>query len=349
MTLDPGTGPQLRPLGVGERVDAAVKLYRSSLRRLLPALSAVALLVAAIDAALQWWRADTIVGAPVFIVRNTLTNQTIVHWNVVDQVFGTLVFTEIVALLLAVPPRAIAYRFYADAYLDRQATPSEIRSAGLRRTGSVLWVVFLIYLVFIAGWGLIFGLAAAAASGGHGSGALIGLALLAFAIFGTWWAIANRLAVPCVMLEGLRGWAALRRSRQLVKGSWWSVFWTIVLAWLLVIVASIVFNLVGNLLAGIAIRSSDVGPHAFVVSLIAQLLNLFLIVPFLCSVATVVTVDMRVRKEGLDLSLLVAGAGGAPGGTPPSEPPFGQLPPPPPSGAPQWPLPPPAGPTDPTS
>jgi len=52
------------------------------------------------------------------------------------------------------------------------------------------------------------------------------------------------LIVPVIVLEGVGAFAAFDRSRQLVRGHGWQVFGTLVLVFILLIVASIVLGLI---------------------------------------------------------------------------------------------------------
>src|ERR1019366_6575527 len=108
------------------------------------------------------------------------------------------------------------------------------------------------------------------------------------------------------------GVAALRRAWALVRGTWWSVFGTVLLAWVLVLIVTLVLNAILGVIVGAIVPSSHPGLHAFALGSIEGLGAVLVFSPFTCAIATVLTVDMRVRKEGLDLELLTDGhAGGA--------------------------------------
>jgi hypothetical protein len=117
-------------------------------------------------------------------------------------------------------------------------------------------------------------------------------------------------------MEGVHGPAAVRRSVTLVRGAWWSVFGTVLLWELLFVIVAEVANGIIRVLADLAIPAADVGWRAFVTSFSGQVLAILVFIPLACSIATVLTVDLRVRKEGLDLAMLSEGlAGGAPATT----------------------------------
>jgi len=132
-----------------------------------------------------------------------------------------------------------------------------------------------------------------------------------------------------------------------VRGAWWQTFGTVLLAVLLGGILTLVANALVAALAGVVVSSSQLGERAFIVTGFEQLVSIVAVVPFTCAISTVIAVDLRVRKEGLDLELLTGTTGGtapelgflprpraqlAPGATPPSWPPA--APPPPPAAPP---------------
>jgi len=102
-------------------------------------------------------------------------------------------------------------------------------------------------------------------------------------------------AVEGIMIEDRRLLAALGRSRELVKGSWWRVF-SIGIAFVLIIL-------------GLSIGAS-------IPSVILSIAAGILIFPVALIGRTVVYFDLRVRKEGYNLDVLSSEIGSQPGPTP---------------------------------
>jgi hypothetical protein len=334
----------LRPLGVGERIDAGIKLYVRSFRSLAPALLVIAVPVALIDGALSAWSATTIASRP-FLVRN-LDGSVSVHPSALYGVVGSTVITVVVLWLLWIPGKAVAYRAFGDVYLGRPTAWRAVLGAGLRRVGSLLWIDLLV-LGTLLGALLCFGVIAVALAPLHALGVLLGTpSFLLLVVFYVWWSVSCRAVGPTLMMEDVRGPGALRRSLALVRGSWWSVFGTVLLSGLLFVIVSEVANGIVRVLASLGVPASDAGLRAFATTLAGELLEVVVFIPLTCAIATVLTVDMRVRKEGLDLAMLSEGLDGAsrtgaydflpkprmvvvPGHPPPAWPP-----PPPPAAAP---------------
>jgi len=346
----PGSPPGatlLRPLGVGERLDAGIKLYLRSFRTLAPALLAVAIPVALIDGALSAWSATTITSIRNFVVRNP-DGSVSLHPSVFYGAIGSFAISYVVLIVLWVPGKAIAYRTFGDVYLGKPTAWRGELASGLRRFGSLLWIDLVILLTFVL-CGVAAALAVLALAPLHALGILLATpTFLLFVVFSIWWSTSCKGVGPTLMMEDERGVAAVRRSIALMRGSWWSAFATLLLGWLLYEIVGFVVNAIIGVLTTLAVPAGDLGLHAFIQTTAEQLAAIIVFIPFLCSVATVLTVDMRVRKEGLDLAMLSEGlAGATPGGTydflpkprltfQPGQPPP-TWPPPPPT----WPPPPP--------
>ena len=130
----------------------------------------------------------------------------------------------------------------------------------------------------------------------------LGMLLLVFMVYWTF-------AVPVIIVEGRTAIEALKRSLNLVRGSWWRVFAISLVVGLvtvgLAIVASMPFVLAEALAGLIGLESMGtqiVGLGSIVGGVIAAP------VPAICG--TLLYYDMRVRKEeGFDLSKLASEMG----------------------------------------
>ncbi len=305
----PGS-PTLWPLGVNERLDAAIKLYRASFRTLARAMLVIGVPIAAVDGLFQWWRTSTIVTASTFVVRHPDGTST-VHWAALEPEIGALALTIVLGFVLNAPTKTIAYGLFGDTYLARATSWRGALQTGIRRVPSLLWIVLLIDGPIVLAWGALVLLGIGLA---HVSPALALVVIplaIATLLAEIWWSIINRLAVPSLMMENTRGMSALRRSWALVRGTWWSVFGTVLLAMVLIVIVTLVINAILGVLVGAIVPSSHPGTHAFVLGSLEGIATILLFSPFTCAIATVLTVDMRVRKEGLDLELLTSGQTGA--------------------------------------
>jgi hypothetical protein len=135
-------------------------------------------------------------------------------------------------------------------------------------------------------------------------GALVAL-VVSLALYLGFWAV----AAPALLLETLGVFAALRRSYRLAKGSFWRVFGisllTGVIAYIVRQLFGIPFALIGAVFVGIQ------GDDGFVTLLIQLLVTGIgtvlagaVLYPFTAGVGALLYLDLRMRKEGLDVDLM---------------------------------------------
>ncbi len=284
----PGSGG-LHPLGVGETLDSAIKVYRNN----APTL----------------WKIVALVIVPVYIVEvlvraAALPGGTFVHNGAlyVSSTNGQSSAGSTVALLLVTFLGLLAellatgavFKLLLDSYLGRTVDWRESFAFARGRVLSLLWLSILTTVLVLIGFVLI-------------------------VVPGIWFIVAASVAVPVLMLEGLGGFAAVRRSMQLVRGRWWATFGRLLTALLLYIVVSIILGIiVGAIARGLSV--SSVGLWLIINGLLSAVVTIVLS-PFVAAVITTVYVDLRVRKEALDLELLAshsAAPGSGRGGTSPA-------------------------------
>jgi hypothetical protein len=147
------------------------------------------------------------------------------------------------------------------------------------------------------------------------------LALLPLLVLGVWlwglWAV----AVPALVVERCTIRGALGRSRRLVAGLWWRV-WGIralgfLLAGLLSLVVSLPFLVLASVVTGTGVLP-DAGSgtpvvHLLIVSL-GSVLAATLTAPIRAGIDALLYVDLRMRREGLDIVLQQAPRAAAPAG-----------------------------------
>jgi hypothetical protein len=119
------------------------------------------------------------------------------------------------------------------------------------------------------------------------------------------------LSLPAVVLERISPWAAIKRSWQLTHGSFWRLFGILLLTGIIVGVAAEVLVVPFNIL-GAAIGGHSGNPFgtlasasltALIVSAIGSILAGAVTRPISAGVSVLLYVDLRMRREGLDLTL----------------------------------------------
>jgi hypothetical protein len=293
---------KLRPLGIGEVLDAGIKVYRARFGTLV--------------------KATTLAIAPVYVLFGLA--QLSVSPDDSDFGTGTTVGTETgfgesdvsaeeflviaVGALLVIGlvfiasqfATAIAVKIVGSAYLGEEATWRDAVRAVWARKWSIVWLSVLYGLFILLGIGLV--------ALTFVAGFLPGLWVFVAFVVGVYLYGAWMVTVPVMMTEGLSAWQALRRSRRLMRKRWWPVVIAVVLA-------AILAQVVTWTLSMVAIGLIGATGNAFVEnvgSVLVSTAGSALTTPFIAAVIVVAYFDLRVRKEGFDLELLARSVGVAP-------------------------------------
>ncbi|MBI4340519.1 MAG: zinc ribbon domain-containing protein [Chloroflexi bacterium] len=128
------------------------------------------------------------------------------------------------------------------------------------------------------------------------SALLVGLPILVFVM------VAWSCYIQAVVIEGGGPMAALMRSWQLVRGSWWRIFGILLVFSLLAVAVALLASLPGLGLALVSTRWGD----------FLATLGQTLATPILYIALTLVYLDLRARKEGLSLERLAQEVASAP-------------------------------------
>ena len=276
-TTTEATRPRLRPLSLGEILDVAIKICLAHWRTLLKAVLVVVVPVQILGTLVN---AEYTVEQFDFSTDSTQTPaETIDELN---QYLGGLALATVLQGLAVLLATAACFRAIAQAYLGEQADWRSSLRYALRLTPSLLLVTLL-----------------------NALGVLLGFLL--FILPGIWIYVAWAFATPVLLVEGLRGRAALGRSFRLVKGRWWRTFGVLVVGFILAAIVSTIVQSV--FLIGIVV-GEDNDALVLVLSAIAGSVGLAVTTPFQAALLAVLYFDLRVRKEGFDLELLAREIGG---------------------------------------
>ena len=288
----------LRPMGLGDIVDGAVKHIRSnagtvfSATLVVLAVAAVpAIFVAALGAQGSWY-AD--LGADAVVDRSSF--------------FGLLLLFGIgfASLVLA---GALSYSV-GEAALGRRPTLSELWRSVRRRLLPLVGLAAL--LTFgLALPAVLFVLLVALATQGNALLAAVLISLVGGVIMVAWSAILLTrccLAGAVVVLERRSVFDSLSRSWALTRGVFWRTFMRLVVIGLLCVVAFWVVQLPLILVSSLITSILSLSPtlDALFSSLglaVATLLSMTVVVPFAAGALSLLYVDQRMRLEGFDLVL----------------------------------------------
>lgn len=325
----PGVIP-LRPLGVGEILDGAVSTMRAHWRTVLGISLAVAVVTEIIVILLQGLVLNTQTTTDALSDPNASIDEltsalgtAMLDSGVVLLVslLGTFVVT---AMLTMVTSRAVLGKPVTTAEAWRDARPQLPRLLGL----TFLLPLLAAALVTVGALPGVLIAVAGSSRAGMSLGFLGGLAGLIVAI---WLMVRFSLSSPALMLEKQTVRKALGRSAKLVQGSWWRVFGIQLLAAILVnIVVSIIlipFTALAVALSGDGVSgflnsgAGNVGWTFLIITGIGSVIGSMLAFPITAGVTVLLYIDLRIRREALDLELAraagIQGYGSATPGTTP--------------------------------
>lgn len=261
----------LRPLGIGEILDAGIKIYRARFPVLVKSVVVVLGPVFVLAAVIR-------ISIPSSNDLLTTTQPGATPDLHVDKLGAFIAGTAIIALLAFLASQlatGACFKAVSGVYLEEEPSWRESLRFARSKLRSLLWLSLLLVVFLIP--------------------ALIGLIVPGVYLWVAW-----SVAAPVLLLEGVRGRKALKRSRALVKGRFWPV--TAVLL-LIAMLSGIVQAVFIGILAGIVSVSGNEVAVA-VADAIGQTASSALTTPLSAAVLTVLYFDLRVRKEGFDLELL---------------------------------------------
>jgi hypothetical protein len=307
----PGVIP-LRPLGVGEILDGAFASIRRNPKAIL-GLAAVVMTISAVISATITRTLLNLGGLNLPSPGQQLTPAQVTH--LVGRIVAVVVPAVGLALLLTFIVQAILAGLLAPIIArgvgGQQISAADAWRATRPRLPSLLLATLLVLLAGLGPLlilGLIVGIAfvAGAPPAVYAVLALLGLVALVLTI---WFSTMFSLVTPVVVLEHESPGRALARSWRLVTRSFWRVFGITLLAGIIVAVAGGILQLPFTVLGAV----SGSGIVATVILVIGAIAAGTVTRPITAGVTVLLYVDMRMRKEGLDLALRTASGTGQPG------------------------------------
>lgn len=272
----------LRPLGTGELLDRAVRLYR---RHFLTFIGIIA-----------------IVQVPLVLLQTgfaLLTSQWLVDsantGSVLAISFGSLLISVLGFALVSSLGTAALTRAIASSYLGQPVT-----LAGAYRQLGNSWVVLMTALLFIVLLSILLTLWWLIPCIGWftGLGMLLYLSL-----------VISPLAAPTVVLEKQRARAAVRRAWDLSRRRFWPVVGFVTVLFIFNLIFTVTPNLVVGFLVGLGMDPvttsfADQQMISTVINSLSTLVFSLIFLPFQLTAMTLLYFDLRIRTEGFDLALL---------------------------------------------
>jgi hypothetical protein len=289
-TEQPERAVALQPRRAGEILGAALELYGRHPLTLIAVVAAMLVPMSVLN-----WRADCsrIQGCRITVLDGVVVSTS--WWTTIVWVVLPILLAAVVGAFLAVTTRTITAQ-----HVGEHPSIRGVLRFGLTRPGVPLQVGILVV-------GLVAAIVLLSLPGMYLSGLdgpLPQLAvvanLLLIVVAGLYVGVRLAVSVPAAVVEGRRWPRALTRSWLLVDGHWGHVVATLLLAWLAT-------GLVGSLMAGLTAGLTGllIG-DGWLVRTLVQAAVMSLVVPYFLVVWILLYLDLRARKERLDLDTLRA-------------------------------------------
>jgi hypothetical protein len=291
MAPQPGVIP-LRPLGLGEILDAAIKIIRRYPKPTLGLSAAIALVVTVINV-LFVLLLDS--GTRPTFGSGSSDSSTAVSFNDTNLSSAP---GSIVTFLAGLVLTGVLVAVVGKAVLGQPAPPAEIWRSVKGRLWALLGLSLLTGLILALpiGVGVLIGVV----TGSVGLAVLLGLT---GGIASVYLYVRLALAAPALVLEKASVTTALKRSGVLVKGAWWRTLGILLLSSVIVAFISGIVTVPIAIAVLIGSGGDPTGtPLQLVTHVLTGLLSIF-IAPFGAGVRAMVYVDRRMRAEGLDVAL----------------------------------------------
>lgn len=284
MSASPYT-PQLRPLSVGEILDAGFRLLRHRFGTLMLCVLVPVVPLSILGTLIL---ASSVEGAfdPNYVAPADQGGGTAIAGFLVNFVLQS------VMIALAI---AACFKAVSAAYVGEGVRAGASLRFALGRVLPLIVAYVLVVLMLIPAFVLLI-------------------------VPGIFLGVRVAMTFPAVVCERKGPFAAIGRSWRLVRGNWWRTFGTLLVTALLVFVLSLAIGLVLQL-GVLAVEDSG----AFAVATVSTIINIAttaVTYPLWAAILTVMYYDLRVRHEGFDLELLArdVGADASPLGPAPEAP-----------------------------
>lgn len=308
----PGVVP-LHPLGLGELLDGAVQTMRQNPRVMLGLSAAVMAIVGVLSTGFM------VVGLPRLMSAVDSPEGEIAAGDIADLVsggFSGFLIPVALQVLATIVLSGLLTVAVSEAVLGRRPSVGQVWAKARPRVLALIGLSLLTgLLVTLAIAALVVpGAVLLAVSGPAGAVALlVGVpAALALVI---WASIRLAFAAPALLLEELGVVASMRRSWRLVHGSWWRVLGVLLLTTVIASVANGLLQAPFSIIAGVlgavatpesATTAADITPMLVITTVLGNIGTVIastVSAPFVAAVTALLYIDLRIRREGLDVAL----------------------------------------------
>jgi MFS family permease len=310
----PGIVP-LRPLGLGELYDGAFGAIRHNPGVMLGAATLVLLIATVLGVLVgQLW-----VPALSGLFGEYLTPD--VEDELAVMGYDSAYFAQIFAASMGMGLTAMVATPVIEGILTVSVSQSVI---GRKLSVSETWQRLRPRVWVLIGWALLRSLAAAVlftayvlvavlailavAQGSEGLAVLLGLLFFfaGMALF-VWVWVRLLMVAPALALEGQRLWATVGRAWRLTRQSFWRLFGIMLLTGIIVSIVASIITWPLSMVPAMS-GSNGAGFDTLLITTLSSVISSALATIFTSAVVALLYIDLRMRREGLDVALAAAAA-----------------------------------------
>jgi hypothetical protein len=323
----PGIIP-LRPITLGEIYDGAFQAIRTNPKTMMGVAAAVLAVTTLLQLLPQSYAAIALGTVTDRLSKpspdGTPAQLTAQDASAFAQFYGLTIVPALITGIAVTVVTALLVVAVSEAVLGRRMAPGPLWRRVRRRIPGILGVALLPGLAMTALLAVIAVpvVALAVADQVGAAVAVGGLGFILWFVLVVYLSVSWSMAGPALLLENLPVVPAFNRSRRLVDGSWWRIAGISLLTTLIVGTASgaVQFpaSLVGGLITGGGLGGGAVSGTGLARVVLGQLVAGVgtlvagsVLYPFQASVNALLYIDLRMRREGLDVDLMRAAESGA--------------------------------------
>ena len=304
----------LRPLGLGEIYDGAFRSVRSNPRVMFGVSAVVVTAAVLVQTVLQWYTFGSLgdlMSAPVDEQAEAVIGDFVgAGVGIVVSVILTLIATTALTGLLIVS--------VSRSVIGQTVSLGDAWALARPHIWRLLLLTLLVTLIILSVPMLWAGVMIAAAVAEQWP-VLIVVALvggLGVVVWLAWVGTRTLLATPALVLEQQRVVAGLKRGWRLSIGSFWRLLGIYFLATFIVQTVASLITLPATGIITVA-GMDPFGPAALAITAVSSIIGAVLTTPFMAAVVALLYIDVRIRREGLDVELARAAetAAGTTGGS----------------------------------
>lgn len=294
----------LRPLSLGEIYDGAFRSIRAN-PRVMFGFSALLVATATLVGGILWYLLiPTIMGW----MSGLPDTSEVDPYGTLDStasIMGMYALLPFITLAVAVLSGVLTVSV-SRSVIGQTITVGELWHRHWRRVGALVLVTGMFGVAVAVAWFLLILLIVLVATASGGLAVAVGVVGVVGAVVATVWVSVRLLFVaPVLVLEDARVWSSIGRAWRLTRGSFWRIFGINLLAQVIGSVASQVLSVPTSFIAMLFI--TDPASGGFVATLsIGMAISYTLPAIFLAAVVALQYIDIRIRREGLDVQLMRA-------------------------------------------